>query len=645
MEPRASIPEPDEESPPPAAPEPRESKGQQRAIGSLALLLAVLAIAYAVGAAWRQGSTYDESNHIGWSLRFVEEGNLERASSQLFNSKTPISVPNALAWKAGGNDRLTASFLSRLPTVVELALLLAAGAALGRRLGGPIAGALTLAALALDPNLRAHGSLATVDAVFALATLLVVLAGLRFAERPNALAGLTFGGALGLAVLAKLSGLWLAVPAVAGLPLACPRPEAGGACPWRRLAAGLTLGGFAGWSVLALGYGLHGLGGAQSLTWRSGTFRTVAAHAPRLLELFPSPLLTGIDASLADERQKSWNVFALGRMWPDGVPWYFALTAIVKTPLALLVAAVAGIVTGLRHGLLGGPRARYVAAVLLFLLGYFSLFFRTQLGYRYVLMCLPLGYALAAAGGARLLPRRRPALTLAALSLLAIVEQARFGLDPLAFTNSLVWDKSRAFEVVADSNLDWGQNDRRVRRWAEEQGPDLRLDPADPSIGINVFSANFLLGILPGGGEQEWLRAHRAPDRTLFFTHLVYRFDRADLERYLDQARRLVAGPRCALAGERLRLRPQRPSIPVGPGRLCLRAERITDVRLEVGELQGGKVGWSAGPGGACRQRWVAPLQSVRYRLEPGSHTLCAGAPVHLAVERGAIRIGRRGSP
>ena len=35
-------------------------------------------------------------------------------------------------------------------------------------------------------------------------------------------------------------------------------------------------------------------------------------------------------------------------------------------------------------------------------LAYFSLLYRTQLGYRFVLMCVPLGYLLAAAGLARL---------------------------------------------------------------------------------------------------------------------------------------------------------------------------------------------------------------------------------------------------
>jgi len=136
-------------------------------------------VSAALFSAWAQGETYDEPAHIAYARRLVETGETERLSVLHFNSKTPGSVPNAIARQAAkqwlgvrGPGRLL--FFARLPTVLTLAVLLAAVFVIGRRFLGEAAACLATTACALDPNLIANSSVATVDTLYALATLLTL---------------------------------------------------------------------------------------------------------------------------------------------------------------------------------------------------------------------------------------------------------------------------------------------------------------------------------------------------------------------------------------------------------------------------------------------------------------------------------------
>src|SRR5262245_12788251 len=132
--------------------------------------VAVVALASATYAAWAQGWTYDEPVHLLWSRRLLETGLAERDSQERFNSKTPVTIPNVLAEKAARGLGLpddVVRFAARLPTLAWLAVLLLATGLVGRRLFGEEAGCLAVLAVALDPNVLAHGSLATVDVAYA----------------------------------------------------------------------------------------------------------------------------------------------------------------------------------------------------------------------------------------------------------------------------------------------------------------------------------------------------------------------------------------------------------------------------------------------------------------------------------------------
>jgi 4-amino-4-deoxy-L-arabinose transferase-like glycosyltransferase len=600
----------------------------------LALALATGAVGHALWSAAREGWTYDEAFHLGWSERFLDTGVSERTSQERFNSKTPIMVPGVLARKAaraaGVTDAGALRFFARAPSALWLALLLGLVYAAGR-IFGPLTGALAVAATALDPNLAAHASLATSDVPFACATLATILAAHRLWERPSPAHAALLGVALGMALVAKVTAFIL-LPGLAILPLVA-RHETG-AVPLRRLALFLAGTLLCAWAAISGAYMLREMGRPLgSLALRSAPFLRAASALPNLRVPLPAPFLTMFDATLATDR-RDWNVVALGRRYPSGVWWYFAVLWALKTPVLLLLAQVWGLARAARHPeLRRHPLLRLLAANLAFILVYFSVLFRVQVGYRYVLMALPLAYVIAAAGLATLPPRRLWTAMGGAVVVTALAENAAYLGNPLSFTNAAVQPKRLAYRLLADSNIDWGQNRERIDDWlAAREWRAARVDPVHILPGRNVIDLNLVAGV----GDFEpyrWLREHLRPDGHLGHTWLWYWIDGETYNRFLYDARRHTpdpfAGTVCPASLDYTR-QPSDSDIPFSLLRMphpdetwiaCAEVRRDTDVGFRVAKGSA-DVGVFVAPG-VCRAEKVQQGQEAWWRLEPGTHALC----------------------
>jgi 4-amino-4-deoxy-L-arabinose transferase-like glycosyltransferase len=602
----------------PAGPLAAPATTAPRRVGLIAAGVVTFALANALWSAWDQGWTYDEPFHLEWSQRLLETGEGERDSQQRFNSKTPITLVNVLAQKAaaavGVDSDRALRFAARLPSVGWLALLLAATAACARRWFGPTAGLLALTAAALEPNLVAHASLVTVDVAYALATLLVLAAGLGFAEKPSAGRGALLGLALGLALTAKFSALLLLV-GLAPLLLTAGR----------RWLSGIAAAVAVAWLALCAAYLFRDMAPALgSVAWHSAPFATLARHAPSLHLPLPTAFLSGLDRSLTAERGE-WNVLILGRRYPHGVWYYFLLLWLLKTPVALLAAELAGSARA------RGPAARLLAWNVALALVYFSCFFHAQIGYRFALMAVPLALILAAAG----LARTRIAWPAAAAALaLAAAENAMYFGNPLAFTNAAVWPKRNVYRLMADSNVDWGQDRERIeRRLARADASTSALDPVHIVPGHNTIDLNLLAGLWDFE-RFRWVRERLTPAGHFGHTYLWYDVDNTAFDEFLAASRRLETGavdeqlcPESLTlsrieAAERVPLTLDRNPAPGAGFVLCVENRKPLDLALKVKD---GRVEY--GPlrsADDCAAELVASGQVSWYRLEAGRHALCA---------------------
>jgi hypothetical protein len=165
--------------------------------------------------------------------------------------------------------------------------------------------------------------------------------------------------------------------------------------------------------------------------------------------------------------------------------WYFYLVALaVKTPLPLLAAGSAGVAGLAREGWRRGDNWRFTPAVLILaILAFASSFSNINIGIRHVLILYPL----LALGAAWIVTRawqalhRMPDRRLAAAGTVVLAALLSWQLstlwtawpDYLAYFNETVSHPER---ILVDSDLDWGQDLRRLeKRAAELKIPRLSL--------------------------------------------------------------------------------------------------------------------------------------------------------------------------
>jgi len=565
----------------------------------------------------------------------VETGETERLSVLHFNSKTPGTVPNAVARQAAkawlgvrGPDRLR--FYSRLPTVAELALLLGLVYVIGRRFLGEAAACLATTACALDPNLIANAAVATVDMIYALATLLTLGAVLWMVEKPSVLRGAAVGAALGLAFAAKFSA-FLLVPSVFLFPLLIPRMRER-LRTWRA-PAGALAAVLAMLVVIGAAYRFHDVGAElNDIGWRSAPFLRLHSLVPHLRLPVPADFATGFDV-LAVAVDKDYPVVLLGRSHPRGVWYYFFVVWLLKEPVLLLAAQVYGLGrTVATRALFTDPALACLGLALVLNLAYFSFFFATQVGFRFVLMCLPLVALIAGAGLAPLTATARGRGAVAVVALAALAENVPYLGNHLAFTNAAVWPKREAFRLLTNANIDWGQNDDKIAGWLEEKGPrGAAFNPYHALPGENVFDLNYLAGV--GRFRQhQWLREHVSPRAHFGHTHLWLSIDPPTYERLLEESRHLrpsaIDARLCAGAV---------PEVPIVDGAAASlpelgRTEGLilcvtTPVRIDLGLVaEAGSV--QLGPAGQPlrEQPALAAGQQAWYRCEAGTNAVAAFA-------------------
>ena len=597
----------------------------------MTVAVVLFALANALHSAGDQSWTYDEPAHLAWSEQLLTSRIVERPSEH-FNSKTPVMLPNVVARMAlprASAPEPALRFAARLPSVLWLAAILGTTFVLGRRLFGSLAAHIATTAAALDPNLVAHGSLATTDASYALGTLLTVAAATRFADGPSPWRATKLGLAFGFALTAKFSAILL-LPVLLLFP-ALKRPPRR---VWLRWIGGaLGAGAVAAATVCAAYLFVDVATPLGGQPWESVPLQKLARQVPWLRLPLPVAFLTGYDASLAAERG-DWNVVILGRAYPHGVWFYFAVLWLLKTPLLVLLAELCGLFWFAReHISRASLGAQLLVLTLLLHLGYFSFLFRTQVGYRFVLMCVPLAYLLAAAGLAPLAARRWAPAAAAVVVSVAVLENALYFGNPLSFTNAAVWPKRQAFRLVADSNLDWGQHSGQIGRWLDEHpGLRARFEPPHILPGRNVFSVNEVAGMTDFDGYR-FLREHADPGGHLGHTHIWFDVSEGLFDRFLDAERQLTPRPEDAQAcppdlayrvlapGSQLNLLPPEPPRSQQGWLVCVAAGRGADLGLRAahGPLTLGR--YRAGT--PCDGEQIAEGQEIWYRLAAGVHALC----------------------
>lgn len=454
------------------------------------LILLLLASGFLIHNAQAHAPTMDEQNHMarGYALLRTGDPRLSVEHPPLINLLEALPLGRGVtlpvdtaAWESGNwyevadlflwkvnslPDRMV--FLSRMPVVWMTVLLGALVTRWARELGGAAAASMVPALILLDPNILAHGSLATTDL------------------------GLTFTTTLAAYTLWRL--VWVH---------GCTRGQAVsprvGVVRW--LAAGLAVGAMLASKTSALAFwgsfGLTFVGSELYDRQRGRMVRRVSAAAVRYFGLTLVGLLAlwatyafqlapvvegGIPVPMGTYWQGIRTVFRnvqggrpsylLGETRLGGWPLYFPITFAVKTPLpTLMLVLMAAFLPVMRRqtGAQRYLRQNFVllTPVVIYWVGVLSS--DLNLGYRHLLPTLPLLYLWAASRWDRV---ERPGWRGVRAALILGLALATLWIAPhfLAYFNPIGGGPERGWRVVADSNIDWGQDLKRLSHYLRDQG-------------------------------------------------------------------------------------------------------------------------------------------------------------------------------
>lgn len=440
--------------------------------GAAALLILIaVVLALSLGSSRRDSATSDEPAHIANGVIRVTERwqNFFREQPALMNSMS--AVPLVLAgyriepgWKGAnhwivgrrflyrsGHDAYRILFLSRLPTIMLFGALVAVMYWFVLSQTGSPAWALAAAILTgFCPNLMAHGRLATVDMAltffaFASTALLITLFG-----RPTLPLAMLFGLAAVAAPMTKVSGLilgpyFIAVIAAAFVLRHIPEP--------RRFFKGLAVAIVTG-LVFFEAFGL------------AETGQTFAHQQYPATSRLAIPFVEYVENVRAIN---NWYThghalpqFLLGEFSTSGWPQYYPIAFLLKTPIPAIFLFVAAMVAGVRmRGFTFSALAAFV--VLFFAIAAAG---RLALGIRYVLPVYPFIYAATPIALHASKLRRGGLVLVAVLLAWHAAENLRAYPSYIAYFNELTGGEANADKFLIDSNLDWGQDLRRLDDWA-----------------------------------------------------------------------------------------------------------------------------------------------------------------------------------
>ena len=467
----------------------------------VAALLAVLLVQL-VFSVRRNSITWDEDDHIyaGYmSWKHADYGiNPEHpplvkavAAIPLLNMQLKMPPVQARNFKIEAfldgkdflfkNDADAILFRARMGAAIFtlLAVLLVFLAA--REMFGLVAAFIALGLLVFDPSLVAHGAVVGTDVGLSCFMFATVYAFYRYVKSPSIVRLLTVGVACGLALASKHTGILL-FPMLFLLALA----EVG-----RDVVAKQFSGRRLGRLALAL-VAITAIG--VTILWATYDFRYQARpdglqmnpplagfvqslsrpHDVKLLQTFarfhllPESYIYGLTdvRSMAD----FYATYLLGKTYPHGVWFYFPLAFLIKSSLSFLILLAIAIWAIASRRLAAWREVLFLTIPPLFHL-LVAMSSGINIGVRHILPMYLFFAVLIGGAMAKLIERNRAwVYAVVALLIFQAISTSRAYPAYLAYANELWGGPANVHNLLSDSNSDWGQQLKDVKRYLDRRG-------------------------------------------------------------------------------------------------------------------------------------------------------------------------------
>ncbi|UCG23148.1 MAG: glycosyltransferase family 39 protein [Chloroflexota bacterium] len=341
---------------------------------------------------------------------------------------------NNFLWQANAGSADLIIWLARLPRIAIALILAAAVFAWANGRFGYAAGLVALILCVFDPNLLAHGRLATPDVGQTVFIFMATYLWWRYWQRPSKGRGLATAVLLGLALAAGFPALLL-VPVFGIIAVAGGQPYEDWRALKRPLLAWLSVNAAAFitlWSVYRFDFG----------------------ELPGLSVSVPAPYYWAELGDLIQRLGRQDLAYLGGEVYRGGRPLFFVVALIIKTPIPTLILSIAGLTTLFVRRRAARDVALWLLPILYFV---FSLASSLNIGYRHLLPILPFLFVLA---GSTIVLTKTRSVRLAIGAGVAWVVVSSLWIQPyyLAYFNLLGGGPIEGKKHLVVSDLDWGQD-------------------------------------------------------------------------------------------------------------------------------------------------------------------------------------------
>lgn len=512
--------------------------------------------------------TYDEKDHLEYGTKILQR-HTDRERTH-HDSKMPFSALNAasfhfakkiLGCRPAGSitddeaDRISL-FAGRFITMV-MALALGLYVFIwSRQLYGPIPALFSLFLFVFSPNILAHARLATTDLYAALMVVASSYYFWKFMESGGWKRAAVSAFFLGLSQHAKFSCVFLYPIFLFMVLIKYAHPLFEMVIKKDVQALLHSMKAFLKYflayiaiSILVInaGYLFH-----KSFTplghfkFDSRLFKTMQA-APALENIrvpLPYAYLRGLDMVQyhADTGKSFGNIYLLGRIKLtgerfEGFKGYFFYATLFKETLAaqifIIIALIVFILNRKKQHFLNNEL--YLLFPVLFFTVYLNYFYKAHIGLRFLVPVFPLLYIFCGnllEGWQAFHWKWKSAVTI--LCIYLMVSSLSYFPHYLSYFNELVWNRKQAYKILADSNIDWGQNEWYLRTYLQNH-PETILHPPVPTTGRIVVSVNKLVGVLAPPEQYRWLRQNFEPADHIAYSYLIYEVTTEDLRKALQK--------------------------------------------------------------------------------------------------------------
>jgi len=411
----------------------------------------------------------------------------------------------AFVWGNGGDRVLFPARMMCAVFALALGLLIYLWA---EEMFGFVAGLFALAMFVFDPNVLANGAMVTTDVGAAFCFVAAMYSFYRYCRTPGWVRLGVAGVALGLALSAKYTGIFL-VPMLVLVVMAEGWMARDWRVLWRRVGA-LVAVALVAWLVVWSFYGFRYKAApagedinpplAKYLTQMHDQRDARLLRGLAKVKLLPEGYIWGLE----NTKETEWDdpSYFWGKVYRHGNWEYFPVALLIKSTLAFLIL-VALVPVAWMWGLRGRRREMVFLLVPVGVYLAISMSSSMDIGARHLLPVWAFLYVLIGGTAMVLLDRDvRWGFLLVGLLGWQVVTSVRVSPAYMAYGNEAWGGPAKVDRYLGDANTDWGQQLKAVKKYLDERHitncwfayfPDGSIDPEDYGIHCNRLPTTDLL--------------------------------------------------------------------------------------------------------------------------------------------------------